>query len=138
MKSTRALLTIASLLVLSATSLSAQAGSVACMDGSRSVGGRGACSGHGGVQTAARKAEAKADAKAAKAMKAAEAKSARAEKKVAKADAKSAVSAMRARNDDHEAKGATAECKDHTYSHAKSRQGACSGHGGVSRFLGGR
>jgi CO/xanthine dehydrogenase Mo-binding subunit len=135
MKSTRALLTIASLLVLSATSLSAQAGSVACMDGSRSVGGRGACSGHGGIKTAARKAEAKADAKVAKAMKAAEAKTARAEKKVAKADAKSAMSA---RNDDHESKGATAECKDHTYSHAKSRQGACSGHGGVSRFLGGR
>src|SRR4051812_28432184 len=104
MKSSRALLTIASLLLLSATSLSAQAGSVACMDGSKSAGGRGACSGHGGIRTAARKAEAKADAKAARVAAKADAKAARAEKK---ADAAQ----------DHDAKGATAECKDHSYSH---------------------
>jgi CO/xanthine dehydrogenase Mo-binding subunit len=144
MKSFRALLTIASLLLVSATTLSAQS-QVACMDGSRSVGGRGACSGHGGIRTAARKADAKADAKAARGLKAgekADAKAARAEKradaadrKIAKADRKSVVNA---RNDDHDSKGATAECKDHTYSHAKSHQGACSGHGGVAKFLDGR
>ena len=142
MKSFRALLTIASLLLLSATTLSAQ-GQVACMDGSKSAGGRGACSGHGGIRTAARKAEAKADAKAAKEVKAAEKKTAAAEKraavaekKAAKAETKAATkAAMTARDDDHDARGATAECKDHTFSHAKSHQGACSRHGGVAKFL---
>src|SRR5947207_1353117 len=33
-------------------------------------------------------------------------------------------------------KGATAQCEDHTYSTAKSPQGACSGHGGVANWLG--
>jgi hypothetical protein len=31
--------------------------------------------------------------------------------------------------------GATAQCRDGTYSHAASRRGACSRHGGVSRWL---
>jgi hypothetical protein len=145
MKTFRAFLTIAALLLLSATTASAQS-QVACMDGSRSASGRGACSGHGGIKTAARKAEAKADAKAAKAVKAAErkadAKVAVAEKRADAADRKAAKAERKAavvgRNDDHDAKGATAECKDHTYSHAKSHQGACSAHGGVARFLDGK
>jgi hypothetical protein len=141
MKSFRALLTIASLLLLSATSLSAQAGSVACMDGTKSAGGRGACSGHGGIRTAARKADARADVKAAKAAKAEKKAEARAEVKAVKADrkiARAGKGATSAHNDDHDAKGATAECKDRSYSHAKSHQGACSGHGGVARFLDGK
>jgi hypothetical protein len=32
-------------------------------------------------------------------------------------------------------KGATAKCSDGTYSMAKSKQGACSGHGGVATWL---
>jgi hypothetical protein len=31
--------------------------------------------------------------------------------------------------------GATAKCKDGTYSHAKSHSGACSKHGGVADWL---
>jgi len=31
--------------------------------------------------------------------------------------------------------GATAKCKDGTYSHAKTHQGACSRHGGVAQWL---
>ncbi|GAA0609142.1 hypothetical protein GCM10010174_28040 [Kutzneria viridogrisea] len=31
--------------------------------------------------------------------------------------------------------GATAQCKDSTYSFSQHRQGTCSGHGGVSRWL---
>ena len=32
-------------------------------------------------------------------------------------------------------KGATAQCKDGTYSTAKTQRGACSGHGGIERWL---
>jgi hypothetical protein len=31
--------------------------------------------------------------------------------------------------------GATAQCKDGTYSHSKTHQGACSHHGGVAKWL---
>jgi hypothetical protein len=135
MKSFRALLTILALLVLAAPPLSAQAGKVICMDGSKSIAGRGACSGHGGIQTAKRKEELKAEAKAAKEKKVAEVKAAKAAEKSAKAEKKMAAVE---RKEDRDAHGATAECKDHTYSHAKSHQGACSGHGGVAKFFSGK
>ena len=126
MTSLRTFLVAGSLMLLGVSTLSAQAGRVTCMDGSASAGGRGACSGHGGIMTPAMKAKIAADARAAK----------KAEKvaaaKMAKADVKSG------RDDEHEARGATAECKDHTYSHAASHQGACSRHGGVTRFMDGK
>jgi len=33
-------------------------------------------------------------------------------------------------------KGATAKCKDGTYSHSKTQSGACSNHGGVDTWMG--
>jgi hypothetical protein len=36
---------------------------------------------------------------------------------------------------DKDAKGASARCKDGTYSHRKDRTGACDGHGGVKDWL---
>lgn len=38
-------------------------------------------------------------------------------------------------NDNKSAAGATAQCKDGTYSHSKTHQGACSHHGGVAKWL---
>lgn len=148
-------------LVFAAAPLMAQGktGTV-CKDGTTSaVTGRGACSGHGGVDAKATKA-AKQDAKAAKATvkaekaKAADAKvdkaadagsekAAKADKKADKAVAvttakanKSVAKAEKAEDKaDKDANGATAQCKDGTYSHAASHQGACSRHGGVAKFL---
>jgi len=143
----RMLLLAGGLLALSSGSLSAQATKVTCKDGAKSAGGQGACSGHGGIADAlsvtckdgtksaggqgacsshggvASKTDAKTVAKDAKT----DAKSA------LKADAKAADKA-----EDHDAKGATAICKDKTYSHAKSAQGMCSGHGGVAKTLSGK
>jgi hypothetical protein len=70
MKMLRTLFVASSALILSATVLSAQAAQVTCKDGAKSKGGRGACSGHGGLAVAAKadmkatKADVKADAKA--------------------------------------------------------------------------
>jgi hypothetical protein len=123
MKLLRAFFVASTMLALSAPAF-AQKGTVTCKDGTTSAGGRGACSSHGGIGKMA-KAATKADAKVAKAEKKADAKAAKVEKKVDAA----------ARGDETVAQGATAECKDHTYSHAKTHQGACSRHGGVARFL---
>jgi hypothetical protein len=65
MKPIHSLVVIGSMLVLSANSLSAQATKVTCKDGSKSAGGQGACSSHGGV--AVTKAALKSDARALKA-----------------------------------------------------------------------
>ena len=97
----RMLLIAGGVLALSSGTLSAQAMKVTCKDGTKSAGGQGACSSHGGI-----------------------------------ADAKAAKPADKA--EDRDAKGATALCKDKTYSHAKSAQGMCSGHGGVAKTLTGK
>lgn len=164
MSTLRALLVASSILALSANILSAQGGKVTCKDGSKSDGGRGACSSHGGIMTAAMKAAAKTDARAAAKVARADARAtktasvAKTEKRAAKAEVKSEAKATKsatmqakvetktanhggaaaaARADDHDARGATAECKDRTYSHARMHQGACSRHGGVARYING-
>lgn len=162
MSTLRALLVASSILALSANILSAQGSKVTCKDGSKSDGGRGACSSHGGVMTAAMKAAAKTDARAAAKVARADARAtktasvAKTEKSAAKAEVKAEAKATKSatmqakvetktenrggaaaavRGDDHDARGATAECKDHTYSHARTHQGACSRHGGVARYI---
>jgi nucleoid-associated protein YgaU len=114
-----------------------------CRDGSTSaVTGPRACSGHGGVDSvataAAKKARkaAKADAKAdkAKASKDPE-KAAAAAAAAKKANAKAIKAEEKAA---HDSVGATAQCKDGTYSHSTAStamQTACSRHGGVSRTI---
>ena len=91
MKMFRAILVASSVLALSAQAASAQASQVTCKDGAKSKGGRGACSSHGGVVTAAAKVPAKAHTKvektAAKADTKVEKTAAKAETKVEKTTA---------------------------------------------------
>lgn len=154
----RMLMLAGGLFVLGTVTASAQAGTVTCKDGTKSKAGQGACSGHGGIAPAgetrkemkaerkAEKAEKKADekmeTKAEKKMEKAEKKAeraeAKAEKKTEKAEKKAEKAAAVVDASDKDAKGAVAECKDHTFSHSKTRQGACSGHGGVLKWLSAR
>jgi hypothetical protein len=158
MTTIRSLLAIGAALVLSSGTLSAQAMKVTCKDGSKSAGGQGACSSHGGIAVAktatktakadarAVKSNVKADVKAAKVetktdakeLKAAAKADAKGMKSAAKTDAKAVKAATKMDADDKDPKGAIAMCKDKTYSHAKTRQGVCSAHGGVAKFMDGK
>jgi len=127
---------IAAVATMSTRSLQAQAAATICKDGTTSVAsGRGACSGHGGVNKKAMKAQkkaAKAEVKAAaKAPTPATPKATA--KTTASASSKSTVAGSGAKEDNNPA-GAIARCKDGLYSHAKNRRGACSRHGGVASW----
>jgi len=155
----RILFTVGGLLFLSAGSLAAQEMKVTCKDGTLSKGGQGACSSHGGIATkstvkseskaaasaaksdaSAMKSAAKSDAKMAKSETKGAAKDLKADAKMsakdAKAETKTAAMKADTKVEEKDAKGATAQCKDNTYSHAKNRQGMCSGHGGVAKMMG--
>ncbi|HEX3868675.1 MAG TPA: DUF3761 domain-containing protein [Gemmatimonadaceae bacterium] len=112
-----------------------------CKDGSTSTGTASAvCAGHRGIDSAATKA-AKDAAKAAKA----EAKAAKAKLKnkdaatIASAEAKANAAQAKANKAEdkaaHDSTGATAKCKDGTYSHSTTTQGACGRHGGIAKSL---
>ena len=149
-------------IVLAPFAVQAQATStVTCKDGTTSTAtGRGACSGHGGVNRTPKKAtktEAKADTKIAKTEAKADTKVAKAETKAdtkaAKATSKSERAAEKATSKavasdlketrktanataaNTDPTDATAKCKDGTYSHAATHRGACSRHGGVAEWL---
>ncbi len=128
---------IAVVSAMGASVAGAQASSTVCKDGTASAtAGRGACSGHGGVD-AAKSAAAKAS------MKASAKKSAKAEAKVdARAEAKADAKADRKADAKAEAKAdaradrkttameaVSVTCSDGSMS--KSGRGACSGHGGI-------
>jgi hypothetical protein len=94
-----------------------------CKDGTTSTAtGKGACSGHGGVQ----KTPAAADTAAAPASAAAPA----AATAMTAAPAKTPASAAST-----DPTGATAKCKDGTYSKSTHKAGTCSNHGGVAQWL---
>ncbi len=119
-----------------ATSEPAASGGAMCKDGTASTSsGRGACSGHGGVQKAS-KSKPTADAAEAPARGAssAAAPSAAAPSTAAKSSvASKSAPAETASNTDPT--GATAKCKDGTYSKSQHHTGACSHHGGVADWL---
>jgi len=106
-----------------------------CKDGTTSTAtGRGACSGHGGVQKAAKSGAAAATASTESASPAAApAPAAAAAPKAAPAPAAAPKAAASVGNTDPT--GATAKCKDGTYSKSKHHAGSCSHHGGVAEFL---
>ena len=128
---------IAAVATMSTGSLLAQAPATVCKDGTTSVSsGRGACSGHGGVNKKAMKAQKKAvKAEVKAANKAATAATPRASAKAkAHANSNSAAVSGSGASEDNNPAGAIARCKDGLYSHAKNRRGACSRHGGVASW----
>jgi len=152
-------LLVATAIALAPLAVNAQAtAAVTCKDGTTSAAtGRGACSGHGGVDKSAKKSstkaaktaaksETKADKAEVKADTKAEAKAKRQAKQEAKVADKAAskpvtsdvrqsskIANATAANTDPT--NATAKCKDGTYSHAATHRGACSRHGGVAEWL---
>jgi hypothetical protein len=113
-----------------------------CKDGTTSSAtGKGACSGHGGVQKATKSkpaAAATTDSAPASAPAAAATAAPAATTAAGPAAAKSSTAskstpASTASNTDPS--GATAKCKDGTYSKSQHRSGTCSSHGGVAEWL---
>jgi hypothetical protein len=146
MKNTNFLALIAAPLMMFALSLPAFAAddtaATTCKDGTTSTAtGRGACSGHGGVQKAPKNSAAAAATPAtvpASAPPATAATAPASTPAAAPAAAKSATvpkTAPTATASNTDPTGATAKCKDGTYSKSKHRSGTCSSHGGVAEWL---
>jgi hypothetical protein len=103
-----------------------------CKDGTTSSAtGRGACSSHGGVQKAA------SPGSTASAPAATPAPSAMSKPAAPATTAAKSAASTKSAGGNTDPTGATAKCKDGTYSKSKSHSGACSKHGGVDQFLDG-
>jgi hypothetical protein len=87
---------------------------VTCKDGTTSTAGQGACSHHGGVKGATTHSTSSSSSTT---------------------HASSGSTSHTSHASSTSAQGATAKCKDGTYSHAKTQSGACSKHGGVDTWL---
>jgi len=111
------------------------AATTTCKDGTTSTAtGRGACSGHGGVQKASKSKPASDATAASPAASAATSTAAPAQAKSSTAS-KSAPTTTAGNTDPT---GATAKCKDGTYSKSQHHSGTCSSHGGVAEWLDGQ
>jgi hypothetical protein len=102
---------------------------VTCADGTMSPGGRGACSHHGGIRPATAVTAPAPVAPVPNVIPA---------RPVPPAAATRTTAATRPsthRGEDNDPTDAIAQCKDGMYSHAANHRGACSKHGGVSKFL---
>lgn len=99
---------------------------VRCMDGTWSQAGRGACSGHGGVNNKA--------ALAPKAVEGARSSPAATRQSHAPNPKAELTTKPPVSNDGVQA---TARCKDGTFSRSGHHSGTCSGHGGVAQWLDG-
>jgi hypothetical protein len=98
----------------------AAAAPTSCKDGTTSSAtGRGACSGHGGVQKASSSAPAAPTTMA-----------------PSTTTSKSTAATPKSTGNT-DPTGATAKCKDGTYSKSKHHSGTCSKHGGVDQWLDG-
>ncbi len=132
---------------LAMPSFAADPAPTTCKDGTTTTStGKGTCSGHGGVQKAAAAAPAAAPApaapaaapKAAPATAAAPAAAPAAAAAPSTTAAKTATatkSAPTAAASNTDPTGATAKCKDGTYSKSTHHSGTCSSHGGVAEWL---
>jgi hypothetical protein len=109
-----------------------------CKDGTTTTStGKGTCSGHGGVQKAAKAAPATPAATATPAAPAAAAPTAAAPAASTTAAKSSTAtkSAPTTAASNTDPTGATAKCKDGTYSKSTHHSGTCSSHGGVAEWL---
>ena len=122
---------------LAMPSFAADAAPTTCKDGTTTTStGKGTCSGHGGVQKAAKAAPATAAAPAAAPAAPAPAAAAPAATAAKTATATKSAPTTAASNTDPT--GATAKCKDGTYSKSTHHSGTCSSHGGVAEWLDGK
>ncbi len=128
---------VAALIFALALPVASHAKTVNCADGTTSKAGRGACSHHGGVAGAtttppnAKETPPPAKEKPPAAKETPPPAHTKATKPASPVAAKSGTE----KEEDTSAAGATAECKDGTYSHAAHHSGACSKHGGVARWM---
>jgi hypothetical protein len=113
---------------LAVPSFAADPAPTTCKDGTTTTSsGKGTCSGHGGIQKAAKAKPATAATAPAPAAAPAAASAAK-----TSTATKSAPTATASNTDPT---GATAKCKDGTYSKSAHRSGTCSSHGGVAEWL---
>lgn len=141
---------VAASLIIAAFSLSSRAADApaptTCKDGTTSTAtGRGACSGHGGVQKGLKSAASSGVPSSNKAAEASTAPSAPASASASSAPGPTAAAgqatkpaskaAPTATAGNSDPAGATAKCKDGTFSHSQHHSGTCSSHGGVAQWL---